>query len=219
MKGVACKLRLRFKFATRQPPRLLLSSHTGPRLLDDNEVELGELLLSLNYLPSAGRLNVDIIRAKQLLQTDMSQGSDPFVKIQLVHGLKLAKTKKTSFIKGTIDPFYNESFSFRVQQEELGNASLVFTGMWARPRQSCLLNMCFGFKYRKPGLCCVRSDMPLKMSVVDVGKKLGTKDHHHTAWKTHHSQLISAMKAFTVWCPWKLKNVIDIAGHRCIFYE
>uniref|UniRef100_A0A803VC65 Synaptotagmin 17 n=1 Tax=Ficedula albicollis TaxID=59894 RepID=A0A803VC65_FICAL len=93
-----------------------------------NEVELGELLLSLNYLPSAGRLNVDIIRAKQLLQTDMSQGSDPFVKIQLVHGLKLTKTKKTSCMRGTIDPFYNESFSFKVPQEELENASLVFTG-------------------------------------------------------------------------------------------
>uniref|UniRef100_A0A4X2KBE1 C-type lectin domain-containing protein n=1 Tax=Vombatus ursinus TaxID=29139 RepID=A0A4X2KBE1_VOMUR len=94
-----------------------------------NEVELGELLLSLNYLPSAGRLNVDVIRAKQLLQTDMSQGSDPFVKIQLVHGLKLVKTKKTSFMRGTIDPFYNESFSFKVPQEELENASLVFTAM------------------------------------------------------------------------------------------
>ncbi|KAB0349429.1 hypothetical protein FD754_014286, partial [Muntiacus muntjak] len=93
-----------------------------------NEVELGELLLSLNYLPSAGRLNVDVIRAKQLLQTDVSQGSDPFVKIQLVHGLKLVKTKKTSFLRGTIDPFYNESFSFKVPQEELENASLVFTG-------------------------------------------------------------------------------------------
>uniref|UniRef100_A0ABI7XAF1 Synaptotagmin-17 n=1 Tax=Felis catus TaxID=9685 RepID=A0ABI7XAF1_FELCA len=92
-----------------------------------NEVELGELLLSLNYLPSAGRLNVDVIRAKQLLQTDVSQGSDPFVKIQLVHGLKLVKTKKTSFLRGTIDPFYNESFSFKVPQEELENASLVFT--------------------------------------------------------------------------------------------
>uniref|UniRef100_A0A670K4Q8 Synaptotagmin-17 n=1 Tax=Podarcis muralis TaxID=64176 RepID=A0A670K4Q8_PODMU len=92
-----------------------------------NEVELGELLLSLNYLPSAGRLNVDIIRAKQLLQTDMSQGSDPFVKIQLVHGLKLAKTKKTSCKRATIDPFYNESFSFKVPQEELESASLVFT--------------------------------------------------------------------------------------------
>uniref|UniRef100_A0A8C6XJY8 Synaptotagmin 17 n=1 Tax=Naja naja TaxID=35670 RepID=A0A8C6XJY8_NAJNA len=102
-----------------------------------NEVELGELLLSLNYLPSAGRLNVDIIRAKQLLQTDMSQGSDPFVKIQLVHGLKLAKTKKTSFMRATIDPFYNESFSFKVAQEELENTSLVFTGYFC-----CLLAAC-----------------------------------------------------------------------------
>ncbi|KAJ8284018.1 hypothetical protein COCON_G00028680 [Conger conger] len=92
-----------------------------------NEVELGELLLSLTYLPSAGRLNVDIIRAKQLLQTDMCQGSDPFVKVQLVTGLKLVKTKKTSCMRGTIDPFYNESFSFRVAQEELNEVSLVFS--------------------------------------------------------------------------------------------
>lgn len=49
------------------------------------------------------------------------------MKIQLVHGLKLVKTKKTSFLRGTIDPFYNESFSFKVPQEELENASLVFT--------------------------------------------------------------------------------------------
>jgi hypothetical protein len=56
------------------------------------------------------------------------QSPDPFVKIQLVHGLKLVKTKKTSFLRGTIDPFYNESFSFKVPQEELENASLVFTG-------------------------------------------------------------------------------------------
>ncbi|XP_062339914.1 LOW QUALITY PROTEIN: inositol 1,4,5-trisphosphate receptor-interacting protein-like 2 [Osmerus eperlanus] len=99
----------------------------GLRLEPRNEVELGELLLSLNYLPSAGRLNVDIIRAKQLLQTDMCQGSDPFVKVQLVPGLKLSKTKKTSCMRGTIDPFYNESFSFRVPQEDLSEVSLVFT--------------------------------------------------------------------------------------------
>ncbi|XP_053532604.1 synaptotagmin-17 [Ictalurus punctatus] len=92
-----------------------------------NELELGELLLSLNYLPSAGRLNVDVIRAKQLLQTDMCQGSDPFVKVQLVAGLKLVKTKKTSCMRGTIDPYFNESFSFRVPHEELSEVSLVFT--------------------------------------------------------------------------------------------
>ncbi|MGH0128265.1 UNVERIFIED_CONTAM: hypothetical protein FKN15_034101 [Acipenser sinensis] len=109
-----------------------------------NEVELGELLLSLNYLPSAGRLNVDIIRAKQLLQTDMSQGSDPFVKIQLVTGLKLVKTKKTSCMRGTIDPFYNESFSFRVTQDDLQDASLVFTAASGPPMMNlhCRFMIC-----------------------------------------------------------------------------
>lgn len=53
---------------------------------------------------------------------------DPFVKVQLVTGLKLVKTKKTSCMRGTIDPFYNESFSFRVPQEDLNEVSLVFTG-------------------------------------------------------------------------------------------
>lgn len=53
----------------------IISTFIYQCLFSQNEVELGELLLSLNYLPSAGRLNVDIIRAKQLLQTDMCQGS------------------------------------------------------------------------------------------------------------------------------------------------
>ena len=39
------------------------------------KLDLGEILLSLNYLPSAGRLNVDVIKAKQLLQTDLVGGS------------------------------------------------------------------------------------------------------------------------------------------------
>ncbi|XP_014681200.1 PREDICTED: synaptotagmin-17-like [Priapulus caudatus] len=37
--------------------------------------ELGEILLSIYYLPSAGRLNVDVIKAKQLLQTNITGGS------------------------------------------------------------------------------------------------------------------------------------------------
>lgn len=54
--------------------------------------------------------------------------SDPFVKVQLVAGLKLVKTKKTSCMRGTIDPYFNESFSFRVSHEDLSEVSLVFTG-------------------------------------------------------------------------------------------
>lgn len=46
----------------------------GSLLLQERH-DVGELLLSLNYLPTAGRLNVDIIKAKQLLQTDLVGGS------------------------------------------------------------------------------------------------------------------------------------------------
>ena len=45
------------------------------RPLFQEQADLGEILLSLNYLPSAGRLNVDVIKAKQLQQTDLIGGS------------------------------------------------------------------------------------------------------------------------------------------------
>ena len=44
--------------------------------LSQQEIEeYGEILLSLNYLPTAGRLNVDVIKAKQLLQTNLVRGA------------------------------------------------------------------------------------------------------------------------------------------------
>ncbi|KAH3871067.1 synaptotagmin-17-like [Dreissena polymorpha] len=89
--------------------------------------ELGELLLSLNYLPSAGRLNIDVIKAKQLLQTDIVGGSDPFVKITLVHFEKPVKTKKTTFKKNTLDPVFNESITFNITHQQLETASLVIS--------------------------------------------------------------------------------------------
>ncbi|XP_033751182.1 synaptotagmin-17-like [Pecten maximus] len=89
--------------------------------------DLGEILLSLNYLPSAGRLNIDVIKAKQLLQTDMVGGSDPFVKVTMVHFEKPIKTKKTTCKKNTIDPVFNESVSFNVTPQQLENTSIVVT--------------------------------------------------------------------------------------------
>ncbi|XP_064618215.1 synaptotagmin-17-like [Liolophura sinensis] len=89
--------------------------------------DVGELLLSLNYLPTAGRLNVDIIKAKQLLQTDLVGGSDPFLKVTLVQYEKPIKTKKTSCKKNTIDPIFNESVSFNVTPQQLESTSIVLT--------------------------------------------------------------------------------------------
>jgi hypothetical protein len=40
------------------------------RIQDSHSPELGEILVSLTYLPSARRLNLDLLRGKQLLQTN-----------------------------------------------------------------------------------------------------------------------------------------------------
>eukprot|EP00057_Strongylocentrotus_purpuratus_P024286 XP_011678760.1 PREDICTED: synaptotagmin-17-like [Strongylocentrotus purpuratus] len=92
---------------------------------NQNNPGRGEILLSLNYLPSAGRLNVDVIKAKQLLQTDIVGGSDPFVKLQMISGQKVIKTKKTSTKKNTLDPVFNETFSFHVTPSSLSDVSLL----------------------------------------------------------------------------------------------
>ncbi|XP_045123591.1 synaptotagmin-17-like [Portunus trituberculatus] len=89
--------------------------------------EYGEILLSLNYLPTAGRLNVDVIKAKQLLQTNLVRGADPYVRVSLVVRGRHLKSKKTSVRKNTLTPSFNESFSFHVTSSELREASLVIT--------------------------------------------------------------------------------------------
>ena len=54
--------------------------------------------------------------------------ADPFVKVVLQHQGKRLKKKKTTVKKNTLNPYYNESFSFRVSHEDLREVSLVFTG-------------------------------------------------------------------------------------------
>lgn len=54
------------------------------RIQDSHSPELGEILVSLTYLPSARRLNLDLLRGKQLLQTNFG-GSGKLVVGYIVH--------------------------------------------------------------------------------------------------------------------------------------
>lgn len=56
--------------------REFLSSKNS--FLFQSRVELGELLLSLRYLPTAGRLTVTILKAKNLRATDVSGKSGEY---------------------------------------------------------------------------------------------------------------------------------------------
>ncbi|KAI6242670.1 Synaptotagmin 1 [Aphelenchoides fujianensis] len=95
----------------------------------DAEKSLGDICFSLRYVPTAGKLTVVILEAKNLKKMDVGGLSDPYVKIVLMQGGKRLKKKKTSIKKCTLNPYYNESFSFEVPFEQIQKVSLMITVM------------------------------------------------------------------------------------------
>lgn len=61
------------------------------------------------------------IGAKRLLQhkTPLFSPPDPYVKIHFMQSGKRLKKKKTTIKKNTLNPYYNESFSFEVPCEQM----------------------------------------------------------------------------------------------------
>ncbi|GLV35761.1 Synaptotagmin 12 [Carabus blaptoides fortunei] len=89
--------------------------------------EFGEVMFSLSYLPTAERLTVVIVKARNLrFQHDKDSG-DPFVKVYLLqHGKKVHK-KKTSTKKGERSPIFNEAMIFGVPAHTLQSIQLRVT--------------------------------------------------------------------------------------------
>uniref|UniRef100_K7G2N3 C2 domain-containing protein n=2 Tax=Pelodiscus sinensis TaxID=13735 RepID=K7G2N3_PELSI len=58
---------------------------------------------------------------------DVGGLSDPYVKIHLMQGGKRLKKKKTTIKKNTLNPYYNESFSFEVPFEQIQKVQVVLT--------------------------------------------------------------------------------------------
>lgn len=86
--------------------------------------ELQEVLLSLSYLPSAERLTVVLLKARNLFLPDEKETMDPFVKVYLLVNGKRAKKKKTAARKGNSNPVWNEALTFSLSSSNLNNASI-----------------------------------------------------------------------------------------------
>ncbi|XP_077296894.1 synaptotagmin beta [Arctopsyche grandis] len=88
--------------------------------------ELQELMLSLSYLPSAERLTVVVLKARNLLTPghESKDTLDPFVKVYLVVSGKRVKKKKTAICKDTTEPVWNEALSFSLSSSNLQDAAI-----------------------------------------------------------------------------------------------
>ncbi|CAG7734762.1 unnamed protein product [Allacma fusca] len=72
----------------------------------------GEVLVSLCWQPTANRLTVVVLKARNLPKMDVTGLADPYVKMYLLYdGTRIAK-KKTHIKKRTLNPVFNESFVF-----------------------------------------------------------------------------------------------------------
>jgi synaptotagmin-1 len=91
---------------------------------DEKENKLGDICFSLRYVPTAGKLTVVILEAKNLKKMDVGGLSDPYVKLALLMNGKRIKKKKSTIKKCTLNPYYNESFTFEVAFEQIQKVAL-----------------------------------------------------------------------------------------------
>ncbi|XP_042693288.1 synaptotagmin-12 isoform X2 [Centrocercus urophasianus] len=88
---------------------------------------VGEILLSLSYLPTAERLTVVVVKAKNLIWSNGKGTADPFVKVYLLQdGRKISK-KKTVVKRDDTNPVFNEAMIFSVPAIVLQDLSLRVT--------------------------------------------------------------------------------------------
>ncbi|XP_024894262.1 synaptotagmin-like protein 2 isoform X1 [Pteropus alecto] len=105
------------------PSSALLSSSL------QESVDLGEIMFSLCYLPTAGRLTLTVIKCRNLKAMDITGYSDPYVKVSLLCDGRRLKKKKTTIKKNTLNPVYNEAIIFDIPPENMDQVSLLISVM------------------------------------------------------------------------------------------
>lgn len=97
--------------------------------LDENDQYLGDICFSLRYVPTSGKLTIGILECKKLKKMDITGASDPYVKIKLLDskGKRIGKKKKTTVKNANLNPYYNESFVFVVEEMMLRKVNMELT--------------------------------------------------------------------------------------------
>lgn len=89
------------------------------------EQKLGKLQYKLEYDFNQSNLVVTVHQAEELPALDMGGTSDPYVKVYLLPDKK--KKFETKVHRKTLNPVFNENFTFKVSQQNLFNGDWMLT--------------------------------------------------------------------------------------------
>ncbi|KAM3874234.1 rabphilin-3A [Diretmus argenteus] len=91
---------------------------------EEDSEERGRILVSLTYSSQLGHLIVGVVRCAHLAAMDSNGYSDPFVKICLKPDMGKKAKNKTQIKKKTLNPEFNEEFSYEIKHGELAKKTL-----------------------------------------------------------------------------------------------
>lgn len=95
-------------------------------------------MVSMSFLPSAERLTVVLIKARNLRVVDDSRNSsDPYVKVSLIYNGKKIKKRKSGVYRSTVCPVFNEALTFDISKDILKSCLIEFLVI-----HDSLLGMC-----------------------------------------------------------------------------
>ncbi|XP_065072263.1 synaptotagmin-1-like [Rhopilema esculentum] len=106
--------------------KLDFKEHTGngDDLLAGRSQSSPEILISLCYMPTSGRLTFVALKGKNLKIEEMETG-DIFLRISLIQGNRTMKTVTTNAVRRSTSPVYNEAFVFHVPIERVKEAQIL----------------------------------------------------------------------------------------------
>lgn len=84
----------------------------------------GDVQLSLKYNQRQQLLLVKVIRARDLVPRDLNGKSDPYAVLDLVPDVGREGQKKTAYKPKTLNPVFNEIFSFQLEQSHITETKL-----------------------------------------------------------------------------------------------